>query len=330
MILWGRQGRKIPCKSLLIGGGILARPTKQTVDYFPHFVADSKTKFILQDKYGNNGYAFWFKLLELLCRTDGHSYDCRQATDWEYLVAYTKVDEELAQSILDKLAEMSNIDCALWEKRIIWCQALVDNLSSVYNKRTISAPKIPVIDEFPHRKPPSNGVIGNDNPQSKVEESIVDESITPPISPKGGSKITEKASGESLLVEKATGEPPKVSPSKTRSPRKKAELTSAQRTTFDKFWDIWPNKVSKGQAEITWAKLDPDEDFLEVIIAGVKRAKKHDKRFLDGYTPHPATWLNAKGWLDEFSTEGGAAHGANRTDTKQQGFTPSTGFRNKA
>lgn len=324
------RGEKSPAIPFEIGGGILARPTKQTVDYFPHFVTDSKTKFILENKYGNNGYAFWFKLLELLCRTDGHHYDCRASSNWEYLIAYTKVNEELAQSILDKLAEMTNIDCALWEKRIIWCQPLVDNLTYVYAKRKVSAPKTPVIDEFPHRKPPVNCVIGDDNPQSKVKDSRVNESITPPISPKGGNEIARDNSGESLLVEKATGEPPKVSPSKTRNPRKKAELTAAQRITFDRFWDLWPNKVSKGQAEIVWAKLDPEDELVEVIIAGVKRAIKRDKRFLDGYTPHPATWLNAKGWLDEFSSEGGAAHGADRADTKQQNFVPSTGFRNKA
>jgi len=44
----------------------MARPNKQGVDYFPHFVNHGKTMFILEEKFGNNGYAFWFKLLELL------------------------------------------------------------------------------------------------------------------------------------------------------------------------------------------------------------------------------------------------------------------------
>jgi len=45
----------------------MARPRKQTVDYFPHDtdVSSGKTLTILQSKYGNDGYAFWFKLLRM-------------------------------------------------------------------------------------------------------------------------------------------------------------------------------------------------------------------------------------------------------------------------
>ncbi len=308
----------------------MARPTKQTVDYFPHYVSDSKTKFMLENRYGNDGYAFWFKLLELLCRSDGHYYDCNNIADWEYLLALTKVPEDTAIEILEKLSEMGKIDSKLWIKhKVIWCETLVTNLAPVYSKRTVSAPKKPEYDEFPHRKPSEIGVIGVDNPQSKVEESRVNESISPPISPAGGNENARKNSGESLLVETATGEPPKVSPSKTRKSRKKAELTASQRASFDRFWELWPNKVSKGQAEITWAKMDPDEELFKAILAGVERAKKYDKRFLDGYMPHASTWLNAKGWLDEFNNEGGVAIGTNKQITVQSGFRPSTGFRKK-
>lgn len=80
----------------------MGRPRKQTVDYFPHFVStDSRTKFILEQSWGNDGYAFWFKLLELLGRSEGHYYDCSQPADKMYLVALTKVTEEQADAILD-------------------------------------------------------------------------------------------------------------------------------------------------------------------------------------------------------------------------------------
>ena len=72
----------------------MGRPRKQTVDYFPHFVStDSRTKFILEQSWGNDGYAFWFKLLELLGRSEGHYYDCSQPADKMYLVALTKVTD---------------------------------------------------------------------------------------------------------------------------------------------------------------------------------------------------------------------------------------------
>ena len=47
----------------------MARPKKQTVDYFPHIIKQGKTMTILENRFGNDGYAFWFKLLEILGST---------------------------------------------------------------------------------------------------------------------------------------------------------------------------------------------------------------------------------------------------------------------
>ena len=49
----------------------MTRPKKQTVDYFPHSCNHKKTIYILEERYGNNGYSFWFKLLEMLGNTEG-------------------------------------------------------------------------------------------------------------------------------------------------------------------------------------------------------------------------------------------------------------------
>lgn len=65
----------------------MARPKKQTVDYFPHFVKCGRTIYILENRFGNDGYAFWFKLLEILGESEGHFYDCSNLSNWEYLLA---------------------------------------------------------------------------------------------------------------------------------------------------------------------------------------------------------------------------------------------------
>ena len=79
----------------------MGRPRKQTVDYFPHFVStDSRTKFILEQSWGNDGYAFWFKLLELLGRSEGHYYDCSATANEKYLVALMKLDKDTISEIL--------------------------------------------------------------------------------------------------------------------------------------------------------------------------------------------------------------------------------------
>lgn len=135
----------------------MGRPRKQTVDYFPHFVStDSRTKFILEQSWGNDGYAFWFKLLELLGRSEGHYYDCNALANEKYLVALMKLEQATIDEILATLADLGNIDKELWEERkVIWCQSLVDNLQDVYSKRTVSAPTRPFTETQEEERPPA-------------------------------------------------------------------------------------------------------------------------------------------------------------------------------
>ena len=286
----------------------MARPEKKTVEYFPHYVNHKKTMFIIESLWGNDGYAFWFKLLELLGATPGHVYDCNKADDWEFLLAKTRLSGDTVTEILNKLAKLDAIDPDLWAERIIWSQNFVDGLAPVYRKRKQETPSRP---SFRRRKPEQEDISDAETPQSKVKKSREENNSPPIIPPKGGSDERAAAtednnaiSGESLLVETATGEPNEVSHSKTQK-RTKKTLSLVQKARFDRFWTVWPHKVSKGQAEITWGKLDPDDDLTGKIIEGVRRAIKYDRRFQPGgFMPHASTWLNAKGWEDEHQEQG--------------------------
>ena len=92
----------------------MARPKKETVDYFPHICAHKTTIFVLEQKYGNDGYAFWFKVLELLASSEGHYYDCRKPHLWEFLQAKTRLSEDKCNELLDLLAKLDAIDQELW------------------------------------------------------------------------------------------------------------------------------------------------------------------------------------------------------------------------
>ena len=125
----------------------MARPIKNTVDYFPHIIKNGKTIFILESKFGNDGYAFWFKLLELLGSSDNHVYDYNNLADWEFLIAKTKVSEEKAHNILQTLADVGAIDNELLEKKMIWCENFIKGVEIVYKSRKQEIPKKPVISE---------------------------------------------------------------------------------------------------------------------------------------------------------------------------------------
>jgi len=124
----------------------MARPHKQTVDYFPHDTdaSEGKTLTIIQAKFGNDGYAFWFKLLQLLGKTSGHYYNFNNPADWEFLLAKThQNDTETAKSILSTLAILDAIDAELFENGVIWCQNFVDGISDAYNRTVEGKPLRP-------------------------------------------------------------------------------------------------------------------------------------------------------------------------------------------
>ena len=94
-------------------------------------------------------------------------------------------------------------------------------------------------------------------------------------------------------------------------PLKKGEEAVKEKTSrFDLFWEAYPKKRNKGQAERAFKKAAPDEQLMAVILSAIERAKKSAQWLKDNgqYIPYPATWLNARGWEDEFEEDqkGGA------------------------
>jgi len=239
----------------------MARPLKRTVDYFPHFVNAGKTLLILQNEFGNDGYAFWFKLLALLCKTDGQVYDYNNLASWRLLLAETNVSEDIANKILQLLADIEAIDPELYLAKIIWVQNLVDNLADVYTRRRNGfVPSRPVIDNI-------NPVNVSKNPQTILDQTILDQTRPDHTKPEGD-----------IHAQKSV----------------KKQISSDK---FDTFWKAYPKKRAKGEAEKAFAKINPDKELLAVILKAIEQAKM-TRQWLENngeYIPHPATWLNRKG-----------------------------------
>lgn len=247
----------------------MGRPRKQTVDYFPHFVStDSRTKFILEQGWGNDGYAFWFKLLELLGRSEGHHYDCSQPADKMYLVALTKVTEEQADAILDMLALRGNIDLELWqERKVIWCQSLVDNLQDVYSKRTVSAPSKPFTapEEEQADQDPADEPEPEEKPRKRGRPKKTE---TPPGEPKARGVYEEI---RDLYNEICTSFPKVRSLSEARKKAIKARMANGY--TVDSFRELFQRAEAssflKGKNDRNWQAtfdwLIKDSNMAKVI-----------------------------------------------------------------
>jgi len=148
---------------------MMARPKKNTVDYFPHDCHWSKELEIFINKHGNEGYAFYYRLLELLGVTPDHKYDCSKSINYQYLISKTEVDEKKLDVYIECLVSIDVIDEELWKEKKIWVQSFVDSVAEVYEKRTT---QLPTKEGFR----PENGGFLYGNSQSKGKKTKVKES----------------------------------------------------------------------------------------------------------------------------------------------------------
>lgn len=70
---------------------------------------------------------------------------------------------------------------------------------------------------------------------------------------------------------------------------------------FERFWQAYPKRKSRADAEKAFAKVNPDEQLLAVMLAAIAKAKTQADWQREGgkFVPYPASWLNGKRWLDE-------------------------------
>ncbi|PSL10221.1 uncharacterized protein DUF4373 [Fusobacterium naviforme] len=274
----------------------MARPRKQTAGYFPHYVDEGKTKYILESKWGNDGYAFWFKLLEILCKNNGHFYDCSTPSNKMYLCAYMKLKEETVDEIIGSLIELGNIDRELWEKRqIIWCQNLVDNLQTLYAKRAEPTPRKPGLVEFTEQKPPVE-VVSDAEPDISDAETVVSDAETP----------TEQ---------------PEEKPEK--KPRKKKQ--EPEKTKYGEFVRMTEEEHQKLTEQYGPEKTARMIEVLDNYKGSKGKTYKNDYRAI-------LSWVVDR-VNEEFAKRGGSSYGGFNTDRRSAGtgdagtgFRPSGGF----
>jgi len=168
----------------------MARPKKNTVDYFPHPCKNGQKMQYIQSKYGNDGYAVWYKILEQLGDSENHVIDLRNETQTMLLAGYCCVTKDRLNDIIGDLAELGALSKKLWSFRSgnegfrhVYSQKFIDSISDVYSKRKTPIPNEDtfLVSESKTRVPEDNRVLngvsdpvtrvsGVDNTQSKVKE----------------------------------------------------------------------------------------------------------------------------------------------------------------
>ena len=167
----------------------MARKERNDIDYFPHSVTHGKKMFYLRSKYGNDGYAVWFMLLENLGKASYHYLDLSDEIELMYLSSELKVSDIVLKEIIESLVKLSEFDKELWEENsILFNEKFIDNISDAYKKRNnkcIDRNSLLILLEAkgilkPLKsipKPLKSTIKGVDNPQRIVKDSIEEETI---------------------------------------------------------------------------------------------------------------------------------------------------------
>lgn len=252
----------------------MARPKRMTVDYFPHYVKGGKTLYILENRFGNDGYAFWFKVLEILGESEGHYYDCSDISNWEYLLAKTRVTDTQARDILKVLVNLNKIDTELWKKhKVIWCDNFVKNVTDVYRTRSTDVPTKPV---FSSEKP------------EKAEKTEIKEDV-----------FSEKTPVKEVI---SASENPKVKETKPKETKQKypcediVAMWNSVCLSLPKVVKVTEARKKKIKCRIEEFGVKPDElqDFLMRLFQRVQASD-----FLTGRCNGKVGWVANFDWLFE-------------------------------
>ena len=257
---------------ILAGMVIMARPNKNTVEYFPHQCKHGQTMYVIDQRYANNGYSFWFKLLEILGDTPGHFIDCKSLNAWNYLLSYTHFTHNDGIEILNLLADQDSIDKELWGVNIIWSQNFIDGIADVYKRRKIMIPQKPQITimlsshKLLQQKNDNNPPIARVNVDNNPPLSLVNVDNNPPIAGVNAEETPQS----------------KVKESKVNSLSTKGAICSTQNTdsSFSSFQNALRNGGNKVSVLVmafkNWHKDAPQEDFDHDLLYGYigKMAKR--------------------------------------------------------
>ena len=153
----------------------MARPERNNVDYFPFICKEGKVMFFIEEKYGNNGFATWVKILRQLAVTNYHYLNLKEKIELMFLSSKCKVDEITLVSIINDLCEMGEFHKELWfENRIIFSEKFVDHIEDAYFKRNNKCINLlslfHLLNSLGIRKPSNKDLKGVSNPQRKEEK----------------------------------------------------------------------------------------------------------------------------------------------------------------
>jgi len=258
----------------------MARPISKTVEYFPFYVKDGDTLFLLENKYGCEGLGFFTGVMRFLSQTPDHHYCIKDEIKKMRFFATIKINEIKGMEMLEIMAVTGKINRVLWDgNRVIVSEDFLGSINDAYKKRVNDIITIEEIvklydlmypvTELPEPETTRNDEFSNRNPQSKVnktkeynsksiatsDEVAIYQSINKAFLSKNGDKFTNyKKEGSAIkqIIKKATARKPEDTELFVKDMISRFwEL----KTSKDKFWSSQPFLPSSLNATGIWDRV---------------------------------------------------------------------------
>jgi len=156
----------------------MARPERYDVDYFPHKCKHGGRMLVLENKFGNDGYAVFFKLLERMGSTQYHYLDLNDESELIYLEAMCRVDLDRLNNIIKECVRIKFFDREMFEKyNFLWSDDFYSSVKDAYKQRNNKPYSKDDIIQVKRVNKDGNLFNMRDNPQRKEKDTILEERV---------------------------------------------------------------------------------------------------------------------------------------------------------
>jgi len=248
---------------------------------------------LLEEEFGLEGYARWFKLLEAVSQNaDPKKGRWSCAHPWSKWQTILKGKRTTLETFLEYLGNNFGIN-----------QKLNGNVLEI---------EIPNLKKFKDEYSRKSGQ-GTDSSRARSLEA--EEDIREEREKRAGAHVDPPEPVEA-------DPPPPSGPKKTDCP----SLGRPSRQGFMACWQVYPIQQGQEEAWREWCRLEDNGTLEEAwaIRDKILMMAQEDDRWLGGFAPNMAKWLNGKGWQDQpykkpkASPQGGQYQGQPRASTQAQ------------
>lgn len=253
----------------------MTRPRKIGMDYFPHdvdAVNDEKIE-AMRALYGNDGYAFYFILLERIYRTETGELDLSNAAIRAALVKKIMVSDEKFDAMLQTAFEINLFDREAYEKRyVLTSRGIIERFNEINKLREKERNK----KVFPREN--SEETVGKT--QGKFVENAGENSEETGESKVKKSKVKESKEKENISSSSSSISPP---PSSYEAADDDADFKDIVNTFSSNIHPITPIEAEKLEH---WLG-DTEKD---VVAAAIHEAVAHNARSMAYIETVLRTW----------------------------------------